>query len=327
MTHTVTAADTNTNTTTTTATTTVPNEFQFPSSHRRRRRRQDQEATAPPRDKNQQKKECDRKRKQLMRNLGMTFTEESVVIENGMIQSINDMPITSISLETLRAFCRKIGLKMKALIPKIELQEELANFIILSRSNKGEKVVIQNKVGTSTTTTTDAATKTVAAAPTHTTITVAAAINAAADSGLATHTTLQTGCSKKNGVVASRNNIPNPSTHKKVKNNHDCLLTLKLDMERSKIDKNISFKKLLDHMYVSQRRIRHVQLLDCIMETEERLGEIKEQQEKEVGMNGRHDENNKNDRACRKIQLLQKKLDVLKEEEEEISSFFHGLLE
>jgi hypothetical protein len=46
--------------------------------------------------------EQDKKRKESQRTLGLSFCEEDVVIENGTIKTIKDLPVSSISLESLK---------------------------------------------------------------------------------------------------------------------------------------------------------------------------------------------------------------------------------
>jgi hypothetical protein len=76
--------------------------------------------------------EQDKKRKETQRTLGLSFCEEDVVLENGTIKTIKDLPVSSISLESLKkSFARKLRLRVKTNISKVDLVKELTNYKLL----------------------------------------------------------------------------------------------------------------------------------------------------------------------------------------------------
>jgi hypothetical protein len=75
--------------------------------------------------------EQDKKRKETQHTLGLSFCEEDVVLENGTIKTIKDLPVSSISLESLKSFARKLRLRVKTNISKVDLVKELTNYKLL----------------------------------------------------------------------------------------------------------------------------------------------------------------------------------------------------
>jgi hypothetical protein len=80
----------------------------------------------------QQKKDGNKKRKEVQRKLvGQSFEETDVVIEDGMITRIKDTLIQTISLEALKSFSRKLQMRVKSSFNKGDLIKDLVNFIRL----------------------------------------------------------------------------------------------------------------------------------------------------------------------------------------------------
>jgi hypothetical protein len=77
----------------------------------------------------QKKKDAEKKRREEQRKLGTSFEEEEVKLDdNGSIVSIKDIPIAKLSLETLKAFARKLRLKINSNISKGGLLCQLGNY-------------------------------------------------------------------------------------------------------------------------------------------------------------------------------------------------------
>ena len=82
-------------------------------------------------DKKKKRLEQDKKRKEAQRNLGLSFCEDDIVLENGMMKAIKDIPLASISLEALKTFARKSRLRVKTNVSKVDLVNELVNYKLL----------------------------------------------------------------------------------------------------------------------------------------------------------------------------------------------------
>jgi len=75
------------------------------------------------------RKEQDKKKREEQRKQGMSFEEEDIKVDDeGKVTAIEDVPISKLSLETLKAFARKLRLKINSSITKGDLLKELANY-------------------------------------------------------------------------------------------------------------------------------------------------------------------------------------------------------
>jgi hypothetical protein len=59
--------------------------------------------------------EQDKKKREEQRKQGMSLSEDDMVVQDGSIVSISGIPISNITLEALKAFARKLRLKVPML--------------------------------------------------------------------------------------------------------------------------------------------------------------------------------------------------------------------
>mmetsp|Transcript_14337 Transcript_14337/g.26910 ORF Transcript_14337/g.26910 Transcript_14337/m.26910 type:complete len:259 (+) Transcript_14337:139-915(+) len=98
------------------------------------------------------KKQQDKKKREDQRKHGMSFEEDDMMLDDdGELTSIKDIPIIKLSLETLKAFARKLRLKINSAISKGELVKELSNYKRLGRERNAikEAVISTSSVGSS----------------------------------------------------------------------------------------------------------------------------------------------------------------------------------
>jgi len=95
-------------------------------------------------------KEKDKKKREEQRKLGTSFVEEDLVLDSfGDVTMIRDIPISKLSLETLKSFARALRLKINSGITKGDLLKELGNYKRLGAQRDAMKqaVVSSSSVG------------------------------------------------------------------------------------------------------------------------------------------------------------------------------------
>ena len=97
------------------------------------------------------KKEQDKRKREEQRKQGMSFNEEDIVLDQeGLVTAIRDDPISKLTLESLKAFARKLRLKIPSTMTKTDLLLELGNYKRLApqRNQINQAVVSSSGTGT-----------------------------------------------------------------------------------------------------------------------------------------------------------------------------------
>lgn len=248
--------------------------------------------------KNEDKKkrsyaEQDRKKKQENRKLGKSFCEDDIVVENGLVASIGNRSIENVSLESLKSFARKLGLKVKNNTSKLAMCMVLAKYKTGYKTNDESTKVsgnvlpskLERELGDYSTTRT---------------------CNNVAHARLPDEVFLTSSDSSYSCTKNHKNNDKQDNKTRRSK----LVADTQLKRDNAIIDKNVASKKFLEEVQLSMKRKRYNEVLDVLMDVEDKLYE--EERKLREGLPGAR---------RRRIDILRRKLDNLVAEEEYIKTF------